>query len=231
MANSGKKTNPLTQAWLILYNVAMTAGWSIIGIGIANHYFKHQSYKGLYDQVEKQLLFFQTCAVLEIVHAMLGMVKSNVLLTFMQVFSRVGIVWGVIQPVKEVHDQAGFSMLLVAWTITEIIRYLFYTFLLMGISSHLLLWLRYTLFIVLYPLGVTGELVTIYYSLSPVRDSGLYSISLPNALNFSLNYHLVLIGTIPLYVIFFPQLYFHMFAQRKKQLDTQLKLTSEKKSN
>jgi len=50
-------------------------------------------------------------------------------------------------------------------------------------------------------LFLQGELLTIYNSLKPVRDSGLYSISLPNKLNFSLDYHLVLIGTIPFYVI------------------------------
>ena len=34
---------------------------------------------------------------------MVGFVRSNVMLTFLQVFSRVGIVWGVIQPVPEVR--------------------------------------------------------------------------------------------------------------------------------
>ena len=226
-----KKQNFMVLTWLILYNIAMTAGWAIIGIGIVNHFIKNQSYRALYSQVEKQLLFFQTCAVLEIIHAMLGMVKSNVTLTFLQVFSRVGIVWGVIQPIPEVHDQVGFTMLLVAWTITEIIRYLFYTFMLMGITPIVLQWLRYTLFIILYPLGVTGELLSIYYSLVPIRNSGLYSFSLPNIFNFSIDYYLVLMGTIPLYVIFFPQLYFHMFSQRKKVLRSVSRSPSAKKVN
>uniref|UniRef100_H2YGU3 Very-long-chain (3R)-3-hydroxyacyl-CoA dehydratase n=1 Tax=Ciona savignyi TaxID=51511 RepID=H2YGU3_CIOSA len=226
MTGESKKQNSIAQAYLIMYNVAMTAGWSVIGVGVASHVYKHRSYKGLYDQVEKQLLFFQTSAVLEILHAALGLVRSNVLLTTLQVFSRVGIVWGVIQPVAQVHEKEGIPMVLVAWTITEIIRYLFYTFVLLGFTPRIMLWLRYTLFIVLYPLGVTGELLSLYYSLPHVQKSGLYSVSLPNSLNFAFNYYYVLIGMFPLYIIFFPQLYLHMFAQRGKSLGS-----SSKKQN
>lgn len=60
---------------------------------------------------------------------------------------------------------------------------------------------RYTLFIVLYPMGVSGELLTIYAALPYVRRSGLYSISLPNKYNFSFDYHafliLIMISYIP----------------------------------
>lgn len=60
---------------------------------------------------------------------------------------------------------------------------------------------RYTLFIVLYPMGVSGELLTIYAALPFVRQSGLYSISLPNKYNFSFDYYtfliLVMISYIP----------------------------------
>ncbi|XP_076820049.1 very-long-chain (3R)-3-hydroxyacyl-CoA dehydratase 2-like [Clavelina lepadiformis] len=229
MSSNAKKTNPVAQAWLILYNVAMTAGWSVIGIGIVNHFIKHGTNKGLYHQVERQLLFFQTSAILEILHAIVGLVRSNAIFTFLQVFSRVGIVWAVIWPVVEVQDNIGVPMLLIAWTITEIIRYLFYTFILLGITPRFILWLRYTLFIILYPLGVTGETLTIYNSLEPVRESGLYSIRLPNVFNFAVDYHIVLMCTFPIYLIFFPQLYCHMFAQRKKALKGDS--SSEKKSN
>ena len=44
---------------------------------------------------------------------------------------------------------------------------------------------RYNLFIVLYPLGVAGELLTIYAALPFVRRSGMYSMRLPNKYNVS----------------------------------------------
>lgn len=60
---------------------------------------------------------------------------------------------------------------------------------------------RYTFFIVLYPMGVAGELLTIYAALPYVQKTGLYSVTLPNKYNFSFDYHtfliLVMISYIP----------------------------------
>lgn len=60
---------------------------------------------------------------------------------------------------------------------------------------------RYTFFIVLYPMGVTGELLTIYAALPYVQKTGLYSVTLPNKYNFSFDYYtfliLVMISYIP----------------------------------
>lgn len=52
---------------------------------------------------------------------------------------------------------------------------------------------RYTFFIVLYPMGVTGELLTIYAALPYVQKTGLYSVTLPNKYNFSFDYYTFLI--------------------------------------
>lgn len=60
---------------------------------------------------------------------------------------------------------------------------------------------RYTFFIVLYPMGVTGELLTIYAALPNVQKTGLYSVTLPNKYNFSFDYYtfliLIMISYIP----------------------------------
>lgn len=52
---------------------------------------------------------------------------------------------------------------------------------------------RYNLFIVMYPLGVVGELLTIYAALPFVRRSGMYSMRLPNKYNVSFDYYYCLI--------------------------------------
>ncbi|KAJ7407874.1 3-hydroxyacyl-CoA dehydratase 2 [Willisornis vidua] len=101
----------------------------------------------------------------------------------------------------KVQTEDSVLLFVVAWTITEIIRYSFYTFSLLNHLPYLIKWARYTLFIVLYPMGVSGELLTIYAALPFVRQSGLYSISLPNKYNFSFDYYtfliLVMISYIP----------------------------------
>ncbi|MEQ2169071.1 hypothetical protein GOODEAATRI_021100, partial [Goodea atripinnis] len=57
----------------------------------------------------------------------------------------------------------------------------------------LFIFCRYNLFIVLYPLGVVGELLTIYTALPFVRRSGMYSMRLPNKYNVSFDYYYFLI--------------------------------------
>ncbi|RMC18732.1 hypothetical protein DUI87_04628 [Hirundo rustica rustica] len=111
----------------------------------------------------------------------------------------------------EVQTEDSVLLFVVAWTITEIIRYSFYTFSLLNHLPYLIKWARYTLFIVLYPMGVSGELLTIYAALPFVRQSGLYSISLPNKYNFSFDYYtfliLVMISYIPIKATFVICLY------------------------
>ncbi|KAL8183162.1 UNVERIFIED_CONTAM: Very-long-chain (3R)-3-hydroxyacyl-CoA dehydratase 2 [Gekko kuhli] len=122
------------------------------------------------------------------------------------------------EAVSLVQSEDSILLFVVAWTITEIIRYSFYTFSLLNHLPYLIKWARYTLFIVLYPMGVSGELLTIYAALPFVRQSGLYSISLPNKYNFSFDYYTFLILIMMSYIPLFPQLYFHMLHQRRKVL-------------
>uniref|UniRef100_A0A1A8VGS3 Very-long-chain (3R)-3-hydroxyacyl-CoA dehydratase n=3 Tax=Nothobranchius TaxID=28779 RepID=A0A1A8VGS3_NOTFU len=77
---------------------------------------------------------------------------------------------------------------------------------------------RYNFFIVLYPLGVAGELLTIYAALPFVRRSGMYSMRLPNKYNVSFDYYYCLIIVMLSYIPLFPQLYLHMLRQRRRVL-------------
>ncbi|MBN3325459.1 HACD2 dehydratase, partial [Atractosteus spatula] len=240
-APSRRKKGPgaLATAYLVIYNVVMTAGWLVIAVGLVRAYLAKGSHHGLYYSIEKPLKFFQTGALLEILHCVVGIVPSSVVLTGFQVMSRVFLTWAVTHSVKElkvrsclftterdylaepsrpVQNEDSVLLFVVAWTITEIIRYSFYTFSLLNHLPYLIKWARYTLFIVLYPMGVTGELLTIYAALPYVRETGMYSIRLPNKFNFSFDYYTFLILTMVSYIPLFPQLYFHMLRQRKKVL-------------
>ncbi|XP_034077595.1 very-long-chain (3R)-3-hydroxyacyl-CoA dehydratase 2-like [Gymnodraco acuticeps] len=120
--------------------------------------------------------------------------------------------------ISVVQSEDSVLLFVSAWTITEIIRYSFYTFSLLNHLPYLIKWARYTFFFALYPMGVTGELLTIYAALPFVQKTGLYSITLPNKYNFSFDYHSFLIIVMISYIPLFPQLYFHMIRQRKKVL-------------
>jgi len=52
-----------------------------------------------------------------------------------------------------------------AWSTTEIIRYAFYACSLLNYEPYFLLWLRYTTFYVLYPLGAGSEAFLAFFTL------------------------------------------------------------------
>ncbi|XP_078259416.1 very-long-chain (3R)-3-hydroxyacyl-CoA dehydratase 2 isoform X1 [Rhinoraja longicauda] len=211
---------PIATAYMVIYNVVMTAGWMVIAVGLVRAGVARGTYHGLYYSIEKPLKFFQTGALLEIVHCALGIVPSSVVLTGFQVMSRVFLTWAVTHSVKQVQSEDSVLLFVAAWTLTEIVRYSFYTFSLLNHLPYPIKWARYSLFIALYPMGVTGELLTIYAALPHVRRTGLYSVTLPNTYNVSFDYYTVLIMVMVSYIPIFPQLYFHMLRQRRKVLGT-----------
>uniref|UniRef100_A0A674MIR9 Very-long-chain (3R)-3-hydroxyacyl-CoA dehydratase n=1 Tax=Takifugu rubripes TaxID=31033 RepID=A0A674MIR9_TAKRU len=206
-----KKKGPgaLATAYLVIYNVVMTAGWLVIAVGLVRAYLARGSYHGLYYSIEKPLKFFQTGALLE---ALVCSVVQQHVVTSAALWSRLTCAS------PQVQSEDSVLLFVTAWTVTEIIRYSFYTFSLLNHLPYLIKWARYTFFIVLYPMGVTGELLTIYAALPYVQKTGLYSITLPNKYNFSFDYYAFLIVVMLSYIPLFPQLYFHMIRQRKKVL-------------
>uniref|UniRef100_A0A665WF00 Very-long-chain (3R)-3-hydroxyacyl-CoA dehydratase n=1 Tax=Echeneis naucrates TaxID=173247 RepID=A0A665WF00_ECHNA len=217
-----KKKGPgaLATAYLVIYNVVMTAGWLVIAVGLVRAYLARGSYHGLYYSIEKPLKNWYSFIPIyvRLLSRVSGIVPSSVVLTGFQVMSRVFLTWAVTHSVREVQSEDSVLLFVTAWTVTEIIRYSFYTFSLLNHLPYLIKWARYTFFIVLYPMGVTGELLTIYAALPYVQKTGLYSVTLPNKYNFSFDYYTFLILIMISYIPLFPQLYFHMIRQRKKVL-------------
>ena len=103
-----------------------------------------------------------------------------------------------------------------------------------------LIFFRYSFFIVLYPIGITGELICCYRALPHYSTTQSFSTALPNIWNFTFSFYyftiLIMVTYIPgifrftafkiaqlqncifFYPAVFPQLYGHMFAQRRKVL-------------
>uniref|UniRef100_F1L923 Very-long-chain (3R)-3-hydroxyacyl-CoA dehydratase n=3 Tax=Ascaris suum TaxID=6253 RepID=F1L923_ASCSU len=109
-------------------------------------------------------------------------------------------------------------MLLLAWSVTEVVRYSFYALSLINAVPKWLVWMRYTFFIVLYPMGASGELFTIFAALPEVAAKKHFTVEMPNAANIAFSFWWYLILLILFYIPGFPQMYLYMFGQRKKVL-------------
>lgn len=81
-----------------------------------------------------------------------------------------------------------------------------------------LLWARYSLFIVLYPLGVASEMTMAYLALPTIRKERPWSFSMPNSVNFAFDYYIFCFIAIACYIPGLPDLYKHMLKQRRKVL-------------
>ncbi|TPP62966.1 Very-long-chain (3R)-3-hydroxyacyl-CoA dehydratase PASTICCINO 2 [Fasciola gigantica] len=173
--------------------------------------------------VEFLLRIFQTLALLEVIHAVLGLVRSSPFTTMVQISSRLFVVWGVLYLLPEVKKQSiGVPLILIAWCLAEIIRYIFYALNICNISSSPITWLRYSSFLLLYPIGITGELVLMCGAVQALKGTDRYSFAMPNMLNCSFDYRLSILAIMALYIPGAPKLYMYMLSQRRKVFKTKM---------
>ncbi|KAF9051067.1 PTPLA-domain-containing protein [Hymenopellis radicata] len=159
--------------------------------------------------------FVQTCAILEVAHVMLGWVRSPLVTTAMQVTSRLYAIWGVTEQFPEVCSNPLYTTMVFAWSVTEVIRYSFYAANLLGHEPYPLLYLRYTAFYVLYPMGASSEAFLNYATLpssSPIPSWSSWAKGMWKPTDY-IRAILFLIWWPGLYVM-----YTYMMAQRKKVL-------------
>ena len=169
-------------------------------------------------QIVNCLYAFQGLAVMEVVHAFTGLVRASPVTTLVQVLSRLLLI-GIHFSVREARFSTGLVPMLIAWGLVEVVRYLYLALNMFDMAPRWLLWLRYTLFYVLYPLGVYGEMKVMYDALPSLRESKILSVHLPNTWNFSFSFASFV--WVLLYVIYIPGLYMqytHMIKQRRKAL-------------
>ena len=66
--------------------------------------------------------------------------------------------------------------MVLSWSFTEVIRYVFYACALVGAEPHPLLWLRYTTFWLLYPTGASSEAALIFSTLPSFSDVSAWDL-------------------------------------------------------
>jgi very-long-chain (3R)-3-hydroxyacyl-CoA dehydratase len=88
----------------------------------------------------------------------------------MQVASRLLLVWGIVDNFPFLAKSAGYSSMLTAWSVTEVIRYSYFVLTLSGYLPGFISWFRYNTFFVLYPLGISSECWLIYKAIEPAKQ-------------------------------------------------------------
>ncbi|KAG7199333.1 hypothetical protein KM043_018180 [Ampulex compressa] len=210
----------LGRYYLVSYNFLQILGWCYILYKWVHYHTVSTTDQSLWETIKLPLLLFQNAALLEVIHAIIKIVPSSPVITMLQVTSRV-VVCGIliVIPTGYSTSSVGLQMLTPAWSFAEIIRYSYYFTNLIGYVPYIVTWFRYTGFIILYPIGVTGELLCFYANINyAAAYPEVLSYILPNKWNFTFSYLYFLLFFVLCYVPFFPYLYLYMFSQRRKVL-------------
>ncbi|EOD48515.1 Protein-tyrosine phosphatase-like PTPLA [Neofusicoccum parvum] len=182
---SKPKGSSVAQTYLLCYNAASALLWtSVLGrvvllvplVGVSN----------VFGGVDDFVRWVQTLALAEVA-------------------SRLLLVWGIAYPFPHSTSHSpAFAGMLLAWSVTEVIRYSYFVFLLSsGRIPSFLSWLRYNTFYVLYPLGISCECWLVYKAIGPAGEVN----------------PLIAYGLWAVLAIYVPGsyiLYSHMMAQRRR---------------
>eukprot|EP00286_Rhodomonas_abbreviata_P003507 CAMPEP_0181344778 /NCGR_PEP_ID=MMETSP1101-20121128/32378_1 /TAXON_ID=46948 /ORGANISM="Rhodomonas abbreviata, Strain Caron Lab Isolate" /LENGTH=236 /DNA_ID=CAMNT_0023456651 /DNA_START=15 /DNA_END=725 /DNA_ORIENTATION=+ len=214
-------------AYLLVYNLACCAGWQACCAGwlyvlaVTAKHVSGDSIDQLWDEVNPALKVVQTAACLEVLHSIVGLVKSPWQTALMQVFSRVWVVWAVMNVAPDAQTSVFTALTCASWGLVEVPRYLFYALNLLDAVPYPIFWLRYSLFAVLYPTGISGELGCMYNAAVHLKGPGEWTdfqgiLAQPQG-------DVLLLGLILFVVVTYipgsPKMYGHMVKTRKKQFD------------
>lgn len=211
--------------YLLIYNGAQLLVWSIafarIIAGLATLlpiFSDRVTSEQLFHHVYPYVLAGQSLAWMEVVHAASGIAGGSILTTVLQALGRYVILKWVIGTIPVAHSWITTIVLFAVWSLADIVRYLFYIFSLLKISSSSLRWCRYSLFIFLQPVGICAEWLIYLWTLHYIDDVQLFRVKLPNVWNFAFDFGVWNRIVLVIYFYFGPLLVKYMLKQRRSKL-------------
>ncbi|KAJ8919044.1 hypothetical protein NQ315_016950 [Exocentrus adspersus] len=217
----GYRKEDFRKVYLSLYNLFMFCGFLYVTVVLCIRYVRdgQQFLPHAYETVGSVLCCLQLLQLLEVLHPIFGYVKGGAFMPFVQIGGRCFVLILMIEHEPRIQKMPVVFYLFLVWCGIEIIRYPYYMSQLHEKENGLLTWLRYSAWMVLYPIGFVCEGIIVFRNLIYVDQSNKWSVSLPNPLNFTFHFATLL----RLYMLFvmMPGMYVlmsHMFKVRKQKL-------------
>ena len=191
--------NASIEKYLKAYNIVQFSAWFI-----ALLFLNFDSEISL-----STILIFQFISLVEIFHAYKKWTNTSVFLTFAQIVARLFILTLVYVIIFEfLFSDLGYfddviKIMFYAWCIAETIRYAYYVTQLFKKENKIITWLRYSVFIACYPIGLACEFLLMHFVF--VKND-----------NILVRILLILVAIV--YIFLFPRLYLHLLKQRKIKL-------------
>lgn len=174
-----------------------------------------QSLASAYPSAGGLVCLLQSIAFLEIIHGALGIVPSGALLPLMQWGGRIHYLLAILRQIHEVQGSASVFVTFTMWSLGEVIRYSHYALNCTGSCPYWMTYIRYTAFILVYPVGLSGEMWLMYHALPFIKEKNLYADAFTY---FPFSYY----NFVQVLLLFYPflwlKLYLHLLKQRKTKL-------------
>ncbi|XP_033326572.2 3-hydroxyacyl-CoA dehydratase 2 [Megalopta genalis] len=186
----GYKKEDSKTVYLIIYNLCQFVGFTYVVTIMAIMYLRDgpASMKETYTAVGNPIKFIQLLQFLEVMHALFGYTKGSILVSLVQVGGRAFVLFAMIEAEPRMQTKPVVFYLFLAWSVVEIVRYPYYITQLLKIEIPFLTWLRYTIWMPLYPLGFLCEGVIILRNIPYFEETGKFTYSMPNSWNFAFHF-------------------------------------------
>ncbi|CAF5060359.1 unnamed protein product [Rotaria magnacalcarata] len=156
--------------WLLFYNLFQFMAYLWVFTRLIMHFISNGHFNNGYKLVENPIKLCQSLSVLEIVHPLIGFTKGDWFSPLMQFSGRNLILFIVINFNQQIKLSPFISYLFLVWSCVELYRYPYYGIRLLNKDNRIITWLRYTIWIVLYPLGAFLEGQKQYFLISIVTN-------------------------------------------------------------
>jgi very-long-chain (3R)-3-hydroxyacyl-CoA dehydratase len=196
-----------------MLNNALKHDWDLEAIILTNH-----------DAASDTLIWAQQLAFLELLLSAADVIPSSFMVVALQLIARNVPLLLVVVPRPVLHTAPPLLLIYIAWTATEVVRFPWLLLKsLLGGAPQWLTWIRYSCFILLYPLGAIGEGWTMWLA----RDEGGV-LDLPLGIRLKVRPFISYIY-MPCFLGGFLTLYSHMFRQRARKLGLKRRSSSSRR--
>lgn len=218
----------LKTVFLFVYNLVqfIAFAWIFVNMTVRLFIFGQDSLFDTFNTISDVMFFCQILAAVEVLNAAFGVVRTGVVPTLIQVVGRNFILFIVFGSLEQMHNKPVVFFVFYLWSAIEIFRYPFYMLGCLDMEWKTLTWLRYTIWIPLYPLGVLAEAVAVIQSIPIFDKTKLFSIPLPKVIGTSINFSYVLHVYLVLMFLGLFINFRHLYKQRTRRFRTKKRKTN-----
>ena len=210
--------------YLVCYNSFMFSGFLYAFLTLAFKYATEgdEFVPKAFPSVGYVFKFLQLVSIIEVLNPLFGFTKGSIVEATIQVFGRLIFLFLMIDAEPRMQTNPVVFYLLLTYASIEIVRYPYYLFRVFDKDVGVVTWLRYSIWVPLYPIGLISEATLAYRCIPFFEETGKFSVQLPNEYNLSFYFP----NMIRAYLLigFFPFSYtqmIHMYNQRCKRLGAQ----------